>query len=326
MTTITGGLQQLRERVLDTGLCTLCGACSGLCPYLRPFQGRVAVMDSCPVTDSRCLSFCPRSDLDLDAASQQIHGVPYSDEPLGEVRRVVMARSSNPEVQAQAQGGGTVATLASLALKRGTISKAVLTQSENGTPRGVVVTSPEEVLACRGSEHVAAPTLEAFNRVPPGPESLGVVGTPCQVQALAKMRASPLAGRSNIGRLVLTIGLFCRGRRPDEARTHVLDACRLCPDLTAELADLSVGAAERIEGWDTVLIRSEGGEALVEKAVGEGLLETDSLPQSNLDRLIRASRNKKRGALNRIRQRTGRQEDLLFLRLRPEVVSRLLQT
>jgi len=280
-------------------------------------------MESCPVTESRCLSFCPRFDLDLDAASRQIHGAPYSDDPLGKVRRVVMARSVDPE--ARAQDGGTAITLASLALRRGTVSKMVLTHSEDGAPRGVVASSPEEVLACRDSGHVAAPTLEAFNRVPLGSEPLGVVGTPCHVQALAKMRASPLAGRSNIGRLALTVGLFCRGRRPDETRPQVLDACRLCPDLTAELADVSVGAAERIEGWDTVLVRTAVGEALVDEAVKEGLLETESLPQANLDRLMRSSHNKKRGALRRITQRTGSQEDLLFLHIGPEVVSSLLQ-
>jgi len=54
-------------------------------------------MDSCPITESRCLSFCPRCDFDLDVASRQVHGVPYSDEPLGEVRHVLMARSSDEE-------------------------------------------------------------------------------------------------------------------------------------------------------------------------------------------------------------------------------------
>ena len=35
------GLQQLLARVVSQDLCTLCGACGSLCPYLRSFGGRM---------------------------------------------------------------------------------------------------------------------------------------------------------------------------------------------------------------------------------------------------------------------------------------------
>jgi ferredoxin len=35
------GLKGLEEKVFQKDLCTACGACLSLCPYLRSWQGRV---------------------------------------------------------------------------------------------------------------------------------------------------------------------------------------------------------------------------------------------------------------------------------------------
>ena len=366
MTTTIGGLQQLRERVLDAGLCTFCGACSALCPYLKPFQGRIAVMESCPVTSSRCISFCPRSEFDLDAASLRLHGVVYRGEPLGEVGQVLVARSTDAQVRSKAQYGGTVTTLVCAALEEGTIESAVLTRNQGGVPQGVVASTREEVLECSGSSYLAAPTLEALNHHR-GEGKLGVVGTPCQLQGVAGMADSPYVERSNAPRVALRIGLFCtwalsqsflsrlaqvaspeaiaktdvppppasvfevhaNGSRTsiplEEVRTHIRPACDLCPDMTAELADLSVGSAEGIEGWNTLLVRTEAGERLGETALARGLLETGPLPQANYDHLAEAATNKKRRAFRRVADRTGDAGDLLFMKLNRDVASRLIQ-
>ena len=67
------------------------------------------------------------------------------------------------------------------------------------------------MLGCARSSYVAAPTLAAFNRDARNEDirKVGVVATPCQALALAKMRASPLENRNNIDKLGLVIGLFC---------------------------------------------------------------------------------------------------------------------
>jgi coenzyme F420 hydrogenase subunit beta len=111
----------------------------------------------------------------------------------------------------------------------------------------------------------------------------------------------------------------------EEMRTYIRPACELCPDMTAELADVSVGSAEGIEGWNTLLVRTEAGERLMEAAVARGLLETGPLPQASYDHLAEAAMNKKRRAFRRVAERTGDAGDLLFMKLRPEVASRLIQ-
>jgi coenzyme F420 hydrogenase subunit beta len=64
--------------------------------------------------------------------------------------------------------------------------------------------------------------------------------------------------------------------------------------MTSEFADLSVGMYEGKDGWNTLITRTETGSALVKKAVEANILETDPFPETNLEHLRQASRNKRR--------------------------------
>jgi coenzyme F420 hydrogenase subunit beta len=361
------GLDRLQKQVLSQGLCSFCGACTGMCPYLIPFQGKVTVMDSCLVTETRCSQFCPRMGVDLDRISRALFGVAYSGEPLGEVRKVIIARSTEPEVRGRSQYGGTVSTLIRLALESGLIDTAVLTKLVDGIPQGITVSSPKEVLDCCGSSYLLCPVLEAFHRWQPRDEDkVGIVGTPCQTLALANMRRCSLSARSNAGRVSLVIGLFCTWalshdfrrvlakcaplstiRRTDippppasifnvytedkclpipldEVRPFIPEACTLCTDMTSEMTDISVGLAEGIEGWNTVIIRTEKGQELVKTAVAKGRLEIGKLPKANLDHLRESAEIKKRRALQNLVRKSGKKGDLLYLKLKGETVERIL--
>jgi coenzyme F420 hydrogenase subunit beta len=363
----SSGLDRLQTHVLSRGLCSFCGACTGMCPYLVPFHGRVVVMDSCPVTESRCAQFCPRMGVDLDLISRMFSGVAYSGEPLGEVREAIVARSREPEVQKRAQYGGTVSTLMRVALETGLINSVVLTKQVEGAPQGVVVSSAKEVLDCCGSSYLLCRVLEALNRWQPrDKDKVGIVGTPCQTLALAQMGTCSLSAKSNVGRVNLVVGLFCTWalshsfrevlakRAPlsairktdippppanvfqvytadecvsmplDEVRPFIPEACTLCWDMTSEMTDVSVGAAEGIEGWNTVIIRTKRGYELVETAVAKGLLETGKLPKENLDHLTESARLKKRRALQNLVRKSGKKGDLVYLKLKPETVERIL--
>ncbi|MFH1033587.1 MAG: Coenzyme F420 hydrogenase/dehydrogenase, beta subunit C-terminal domain [Pseudomonadota bacterium] len=79
----------------------------------------------------------------------------------------------------------------------------------------------------------------------------------------------------------------------DRIRPVVLKGCSLCPDLTAELADLSVGAAEGRPGWNTILVRSDQGAELLEMARARGLLEMEPMPSESYEHLCTAAANKR---------------------------------
>jgi coenzyme F420 hydrogenase subunit beta len=205
------GLKGLEDKVLNQNQCAACGACLSLCPYLRSWKGRAVKLHDCDLSEGRCFSFCPRTEVDLDALHRVVFGKGYEDIETGPVRRVVMAKALAPEFAERAQNGGVVSVLVDFALGEGVIQAAVLTERDAELlPQGRVAKTRAEVLTCAGSSYVTGYALEALNRGPwQGQERIGVVGLPCQVLALARMKASPLEKRTPIDRVDLVVGLFC---------------------------------------------------------------------------------------------------------------------
>jgi coenzyme F420 hydrogenase subunit beta len=149
--------------------------------------------------------------VDLDALHRSVFGKGYEDIETGPLRRVVMARALTPEFTKRAQNGGVVSALMAVALEEKTIQAAILTESDAELlPQGRIAKTKEDVLTCAGSSYVTGYTLEALNRGPwQGQERIGVVGLPCQVLALARMKASSLEKRTPVDRVDLVVGLFC---------------------------------------------------------------------------------------------------------------------
>ena len=205
------GLKGLEEKVLERDLCAACGACLSLCPYLQSWKGRVVKLDPCSLEEGRCFAYCPRTEVDLNGIHQRIFGKNYEEIEIGPVRKIVMARAKDPLLTKKAQTGGVVSALIDFALKGGVIQAAVLTSRDGDLlPRGKIVTNRKDILGCAGSSYVSGPTLEALNRGPwKGEERIGVVGLPCQVLALGKMRISKLEKRTPVENVHLVIGLFC---------------------------------------------------------------------------------------------------------------------
>jgi coenzyme F420 hydrogenase subunit beta len=205
------GPQDLEKDVIKADLCTLCGACVGLCPYFRAHRGRIVLMDNCNLSQGRCYFFCPRTPSDLEEVNQTLFGAPYPGDSLGTHRQVTMAKSLDKTALAKGQYGGVVSTLTALALKKKLIDVAVLTQrGKELLSFGTLAQDKRQVLACAGSNYIASPTLEAFNKGVQGPpKKIAVIGIPCQVLAMGKMRVNPLENKNQIEKLQLVIGLFC---------------------------------------------------------------------------------------------------------------------
>jgi coenzyme F420 hydrogenase subunit beta len=335
------GPQELFNDVQQRGLCIGCGGCVELCPYFRTYKGRTAMLFPCDRREGRCHAHCPKTEVDLDHLARQQGAAAYTDAPLGPYRRIVTARAGELLMGEGFQSGGTVSALMTCALATGLIEAAVLTGREGMEPVSVLATRQDEILGCALSKYTAAPTLAALNRaVTEGRHKLGVAGTPCQVTAVAQMRANPLKRKDYEDPVNLVVGLFCTwaldtrrlmdllsrsmdidtivkmdippppaevlvvestGGRVEiplsQIRPLVPDGCRICPDMTAEWADLSVGVLEGEPHWNTLIVRTETGEALVQHAVDDGWLVTGDYDPCHLEHLTWAAQGKKRRAL-----------------------------
>lgn len=213
--TVIKAQQRLYNDVIASGLCVLCGACVGQCPYLHvnSLRGSVRLLDPCQLEKGRCYEQCPRTITDMDVLYKGIFGVPYDKNKIGIgiVKDIFLGRSTDREIIKKGQDGGVVTTLLWTAMEEGIIDGAVETKmSGDKSPSGFLARNKEELLQCAGNSYEQSGSLEILNRIQrDNHEKLGVVGLPCQVMAVSKMKIHPAKDGTGADNVKLVIGLFC---------------------------------------------------------------------------------------------------------------------
>ncbi len=312
------GPAELELEILKAGLCAGCGACLGLCPYFHVRKEKVVLFEPCGKTEGRCYEICPRAKLDLEDLNQKVFGKPREDFVLGTHQAIYLAQSASKSIRGKAQYGGAVTGLLSYALDKKIIDGAILTGYSSDyslLPEPVLATTREQILACASSKYTSAPSLKILDSSLKQCKKLAVVGRGCQVEALRKrMIVEPWISE----RVALVIGLFCmwaldyrkiyshlagqmdvktakkfdipynrfvvyteRGKKEldfEPIKGLRRATCDLCYDFTSELADLSVGSTEWKDDWNTLIVRTDRGKKLVEKAKSGRALKLEEFP------------------------------------------------
>jgi coenzyme F420 hydrogenase subunit beta len=365
------GPNELLEDVLKKDLCIGCGACTSLCPYFRPYRGKVAMLFPCTLEEGRCWAHCPKVEVDLDELSKTFLGSPYTEDPLGCYRSIRVSRAGENAAGGAFQAGGTVSALMMFALDKGYVDSAVLTDRKGIQPFPCRALGPEDILKCSSSKYTASPTLSVLNEtIKEGYRKIGVVGTPCQVLAASKIRYNLLKGEET-DPVNLLVGLFCTwaldfkrfeafvSKKTDidkitkidippppaeimelftdngkvevplsEIRELIPNSCDYCIDMTAEFSDISVGVLEGRPDLNTIIIRTDRGERLVEEAEKAGFLALEEIPEENLDHLKEAAGNKKKRAFTKADEQgminTEASDGRSFLRLEPGTKEKIL--
>jgi coenzyme F420 hydrogenase subunit beta len=334
------GALELEMEVLKKGLCTSCGGCIGICPYIHVRKENVVVFEQCGMKEGRCYELCPRTRLDLDALNQEVFGKERDDFLLGTHKAIYMAQSARAGIQKKAQYGGVVTGLLTYALEKKLIDGAVLVNYSTDyslLPEPVLVRTKEEILACAGSKYTAAPSLQILSESVKKCKKLAYVGRACQIEALRKrIKIEPEIGE----RIALIVGLFCMWalnfkklyahlvEKIDVSKARGFDipynrfvvytekksvelefepikgfrrsTCDVCYDFTSELADLSVGSTEWKDDWNTLITRTERGQKLADRAAKDKALRVKEFPGERVNLLRDAVLGKKKRVLKAI--------------------------
>jgi len=203
----------LKEEVLESDLCTGCGACVGLCPYQVIYHDRTVQLHPCDLENGKCYDFCPRTSTDLNELRNMLFDAGDLTPETGAVKGYYFSRATDPQLRKDVQHGGTVTALMELALLEGLIDSAIISvRDQEFGQNGVVVTDKEALRKNAGSKFTVSPTVAAFNQLAATKDAgkIGVVATPCQALALAKMKLKSVKEDSGkIEQLKLVIGLYC---------------------------------------------------------------------------------------------------------------------
>ncbi|HOG11339.1 MAG TPA: Coenzyme F420 hydrogenase/dehydrogenase, beta subunit C-terminal domain [Smithella sp.] len=209
---MTGSQKFLKKHVLDEGLCTGCGACVGICPYQVIYHDRTVQLHGCDLVKGRCYDYCPRTPCDVGAIRERYCAAGDLTPEIGAVKGYYFSRAADPGLRNIGQHGATVTAMLELALSEGLIDAAVVSSRDQLSLRkGVIVQNREAIRTHAGSQFTVSATVAAFHQlVTKQTGQVGIVATPCQALALAKMKFNP--GHEDIARvnqLTLVIGLYC---------------------------------------------------------------------------------------------------------------------
>lgn len=199
----------LTKEIIRTGICTECGTCAAVCPVLEwdDIAGQPKLIGKCTGCGI-CYNQCPRTITD-------------PIQLMGEFKTGYVANTNIPEVIG-GQDGGTVTSLLCYLFDEHLIDAAVVTMRDPNKPWhpvAQIVTSKEDAIKASGSIYSHSQTVEALMDAIRGEyRSLAFVGTPCNIDAVAKMTNSPAGMLKYFMRAhVLTIGLFCMDSFAPEA-------------------------------------------------------------------------------------------------------------
>jgi len=223
LSSVVKGPRDLQKNVLASELCSACGACINLCPYIDIVNGRAVIIEYCGLSEGKCYNFCPRAYINVPSLDKLIFGSYRKDLALGSNISVMKARAKDSEIRSSAQYGGVVSALVTYALETGKIDAAVLAKSEDRiSAEPKIARKRKEVLECAGSKYVVCPTvIGVLEAIKQEKGKIGVVGTPCQVTAVRKMQASNFEiGADKTG---LLIGLFCTWAVSPDAYGYIRD-------------------------------------------------------------------------------------------------------
>ncbi len=278
-----------REVLLSHDLCSNCGICMA----------------------TKSLDLCPQVNIPDEL---------YESDPLGQPRAVVLAQSRIKELLERAQDGGTVTTLAHVALDSNIVKYVLGCRLGKGEVVSLpeVVERSEDVVKICGSKYTYTPVLAALSRVDVS-KGVCVTGVPCQIRATKLFEEKHNANLLKIGilcssnfkrELILNI-LKSSGKRVEdivrmevkrkfrvlfrdgniveisisEAKKYTCNCCRQCPELVPRLSDIAVGSMFLPEKWNIVFVYSRRGEELIDMAVKRGLLEVKDAPQEVVSKI-----------------------------------------
>lgn len=205
--------EDLDEKIIQTGLCTACGACFSAC--LSSYINFVDDRPKRPVRKLECVScstcydacYMLRRGLMENIGGSIFQG--RTNENIGIYKRILSARTRDQNIEKACQDGGIVTSLLVGALNEDLIDGALVVGRDGWRPIPSIAKTKAQVISSSKTKYGVAPLLKELRSavVDQGLSRICMVGSPCHIQSIRYLQHKGLPFASAVK---YTIGLFCR--------------------------------------------------------------------------------------------------------------------
>ncbi|MGI6681404.1 MAG: Coenzyme F420 hydrogenase/dehydrogenase, beta subunit C-terminal domain [Bdellovibrionota bacterium] len=204
------------KNIVSSKLCNSCGACIASCP----FKALEKNIDNIPIVlDDKCThcgicsKVCAGNNFNFLEIYKEIYNKNYDIKTtLGEYKNAYLSYALKEETREQGTSGGLVKALLISLLETSKIKGAILVsgdETECFKAKAIVAKTKSDILNAGKSRYSRSLTLDVLKQLETEDGKFALVGLPCQIHALWKIRK--LNPKIN-EKILLTIGLFCHSQ------------------------------------------------------------------------------------------------------------------
>lgn len=215
-------------RIVESGLCHRCGACSGICPegVIVPrddyYPDWEHTADKC-IQCGLCVAVCPGREFSFSEYRRNLFGIYGEPAIVGATLKNFLGYATDPEIRSQASSGGIATQLPVFLLKKKKVRGAILVKNDPSVPWKPVATlarTESEIKEAMLSKYPACSLNHLFRELRTERGPFVVVGLPCHIHGLRKMIALTPSLEDKIA---LSIGLFCHSCLEHDAILDMLN-------------------------------------------------------------------------------------------------------